>query len=310
MNAQLVNYSIKVGILFTLVLLCHRISICQSIEYEIQIKDDSLDIRMGKFIRGHSGSAIGIVLKAPIYDSIQQYSSFVYYISKNGDTTSKHFKKQDTVFAYNELTLVLDDPPGYYLVGNGYKINTNPQDEMLTIFTRVDSNFNVLWEAVYSFDYWYYGYRYNVLTLEDGSLLYCCSPGAIKEHFLFHISENGDSLNYKHYQGIEAGTIWGLSYSPDSSSYWLNTQFAYYNSGYGSCSRIVIDSNLNQFDYSFYPDWLMPPYSVKNYDHNSVLLCGSTELTIPPNTEDYYISNYYLDENLEVINENLLTRKY
>jgi len=279
----------------------------QNIEYEIYYENDSCSIGPAKFIRGHNGDVVGIIGKAPIYDSLQLYKPMVFVIDEIGDTSSMWLDKQDTAVIYTEITLVHGNNPGYYLSGMGYDLNTKNQPEWFTIFTRMDSNYNIVWERCFRFDHTYWAYTYKAETLYDGSLMFCCNPGVYTDFFIFHLSRIGDSLSYHYFNGIESGRIWDITEGPQNYQYSLYSNGSYDPPGYISCTQLTIDSNFSIVDYSYLPEWLSPPLNAKKLPDNDFVLCGTTDIYYPGIDPKYYISGYRINASGNIDNEVFLT---
>ncbi|RLD57211.1 MAG: hypothetical protein DRI97_05850 [Bacteroidetes bacterium] len=292
-------------LLLSLLLSIHGFS--QNIEYEIYYENDSCSIGPAKFIRGHNGDVVGIIGKAPIYDSLKLYKPMVFVIDEIGDTSSVWLDKQDTAVMYTEITLIHGYEPGYYLSGMGYDLNTKDQPEWFTIFTRMDSNYNIVWERCFRFDHTYWAYTYKAETLYDGSLMFCCNPGVYTDFFIFHLSSNGDSLSYHYFNGIESGRIWDITEGHQTYQYSLYSNGSYDPPGYISCTRLTIDSNFSIVDYSYLPEWLSPPLSAKKLPDNDFVLCGSTDIYYPGIDPKYYISGYRINSSGNIGNEVFLT---
>ncbi|NQT76522.1 MAG: T9SS type A sorting domain-containing protein [Bacteroidetes bacterium] len=287
-------------IIFTSILYLNIYS--QNIQYEINIVDDSVDIFPDHFTRGLDDCIIGIVNKAAINDTINPfYYSTIYKLDQEGDTLSKCFEKEDTVFACNRIITIHQGNPGYLLTGNGYHKDSSYLNKFV-IFIRLDQDLNVVWQKIYSFGLIYWGGYYSrTLVLKDGSFLYCFCPGYSLYTGLFKLSASGDSLAYNYYESDSAGNVWGLTYSPDSLHYWVHTEFAHYYSGPQICSRLIVDTNLVQIGHDFFPAWLRTPFGVKMYYDGSLLVSGSTIISHPYTDDEFYISAHRLDTSFNIM---------
>jgi hypothetical protein len=281
--------------------------ISQNIEYEIYYENDSCDIGPARFIRGHNSDVVGIIGKAPIYDSLQLYKSILFVIDREGDTSSLWLDKPDTAIVYMQINLVNGNEPGYYLSGMGYDLSTKDQPEWFTIFTKIDSSYNIIWERIFRFDHFYWAYTYKAETLFDGSLMFCCNPGVYTDFFIFHLSSDGDSLSYHHFDGIESGRITDITEGPQSYQYSLFSHGSYDPPGYVKCTQLNIDSNFSIISYSYLPEWFSPPLSAMKLPDNDFIICGSTDMIYPPSPREYYISGYIIDNTGTVGSELLLT---
>jgi hypothetical protein len=224
-----------------------------------------------------------------------------------GDTSSICLSKQDTAVMYSDITLVEGTQPGYYLAGMGYDVSKKDKSDWFTIFTKVDTNNNVLWERIFVFDFTYYACTYKAFTMQDGSLMFCCNPGVFTDFFIFKISSTGDSLWYKYFNGDESGRIWDITNGPQANHYWLYSEGSFNPSGAVSCTRLTLDSSFTILGHINLPEWFRPPFNAMKCDGNEVLLCGTTEISHPVIDTRYYISGYKLEELGNIQNQVVLT---
>lgn len=272
--------------------------------FEVVIQEDSLDIHALKFINDYSGQGyIGLLTKMK-NGNMQIYSSDLYHISNTGDTLRINIAKLDTNILYNDIISVNYGEPGYLLAGTAY--NTNSSDtNLFIILTRLDTNYNTIWEKYYTYDSYFLGYT-NMMQMMDSSFLLCCTPS---EMFLFKFSYNGDSLKYREYTGDSAGYIESITYNPDSTAVWLHTNWAFYNGGGFLNSCVEIDSQLNETRVYHYPEYYAQMgFTSKLLPNGNLLTGGTTEKYIAgQGWFDTYISAYELDTSFNILHENLLT---
>jgi hypothetical protein len=274
--------------------------------FEIILQNDSMYIEPTKFIRSQEEGFIGLTQTASIYDSLSYFSTVVYEVSNYGDTNGIRFVKQDTIFVYYDIININDPTGGYLLTGYGHNSYENPS-HLFNIFTRVDNNLEVIWERVFSFGYVYSGWRSKVLNATDGSFLYACSPNGANITFLLKLSATGDSLDFKEYSGDEAGEVVSLTYNHNSTRYLLHTEWAHYIGNTSICSMIVLNDELEQLDYNFYPDWFNTPYTSILASDGNILTGGSYKVMYPPGTNTKEIVGYKLDSSLNIMNQILCT---
>jgi len=229
----------------------------QKTAFEINIADDSLTIKPVFFINQINNGTIGLVLKAPLYQTPAYYTSYLYKISNTGDTVSYEFSKQDTILWYTDMIRVDIGEPGYMLSGLCRALDNNFKH---TVFTRLDTNLNIMWEKIYRFNYYYSAWNMRILQLIDSSFLYCCSPHLNTNMFLLKLSYDGDSMAFRTYDGDSAGWIQSITYNADSTAYWLHNQWGHYHPNQSSCSCIVVDENLKQTGYYDYGSLDPSPY--------------------------------------------------
>lgn len=296
------NILIKLG--FVLVLYFYPLLIVsQDADFEISIADDSLNILPSKFLNNASGGFVGLVTKAPLYSELSYYTSYLYSIDKLGDTTSVSFAKEDSICVYYDLISVSNGEPGYLLSGLTRSLDTA---NLLNIFTRVDTNLNILWEKVYKFDFYFGGWSMRAMQLKDSSFLYCCSPGGTNM-FLLKLSYQGDSILYRSYSSDSAGEIQSITYNHDSSSFLLHNQWGHTSNNSSSSSCIEIDSNLDQTHIYFYDQFFGFPLSSKMMNNGNLITAGSREYFWPPDVQERQITVYMYDSAFNVLNSINLT---
>jgi hypothetical protein len=213
-----------IRLIITLLVITTLLSGClqaQQYGYKI-VMDTDYDEVPTLFKLNDDGSFVGLVKKAPPTDSVYVYNSYLYKIDPQGDTMSIKYAKNDTVFTYYTIDRLTTGTKGFLLTGWGYKTGGNP-NYPFTIMSRIDDNFDLVWEKTFMFsNYYYAAFKASILELVNGEILYACSPHLNSNMFIMKLSSQGDSLDFASYSGIEAGEVWGLSYSPDSLKIWLN----------------------------------------------------------------------------------------
>lgn len=302
--------SVTKTIALFVLLVCTSDLFSQNTAFEVHIIDDSLSILPSKFLNERNSGYIGLVKKAPLYSrSLSNYTCYLYRIDDNGDTTSYRFAKNDTILVYYDFIRIDLGEPGYILSGLA-ETSENPGD-VLTVFTRLDTSLNIIWEKIFRFDFFYSGWEMRMMQLKDSSFIYCCTPRIIDDLFLLTLSYDGDSLKYKTYsQGADSsGSIQSITYNPDSSVVWLHNNWAHY-SGEGSAlnSCIVIDSQLKQTAVYHYPeDYTDLPFTSKLLPDGNLITAGTSWFTPGGEISETYISAYKLDTAFNVLNEIHLT---
>ncbi|NOU48369.1 MAG: T9SS type A sorting domain-containing protein [Bacteroidales bacterium] len=254
------------------------------------------------FVLDENGGFVGIVNIAPPTDSFYVHQTSVYRISQFGDTTSFRITKQDTSLMFYRLTKVRSEPSGYILMGLGFKLG-DTQYSRFTIFIRLDSELNIIWQKIYRFNDPYLGYRYYGLELTNNDFLYACSN--LNKLYLLKLSSQGDSITSKITMNPEAGDLWGLTYNADSTKVLANTEFAYYNGGDSISSAIEIDEETLDFTgHWFYPDYFRGPYRGMPYTENRMLAGGRLQwYHYNEDRVDWMISAYILDSDHNIIHQ-------
>ena len=261
----------------------------QETAFEINIADDSLNILPAIFLDQINDGTIGLVLKAPLYGPPEEkyYTSYLYKISETGDTMSFVFSKTDTILLYSDLIRVELGEPGYIMSGLGRALNN---DEIFTMFTRLDTALNIMWEKIYKFNYYYSAWSMRMLQLKDSSFLYYCSPRFTSNMFLFKMSYLGDSIAYRAYEGDSAGWAQSITYNPDSTGYWLHNFLGHYNQGSYIVSCIEVNENLEQTKVYFYEEFYQPPFTSKLMPDGTLITAGYSFITVSANVYKKYIS--------------------
>lgn len=305
------NFSNQIVLVFAtaffMLIMSINIVFAQETSYEI-ILDTYLDERPQKFVRNDNGGFVGLVLKAPPSDSVYIYNTYLYEVDSNGDTVSVKLVKQDTTVNFYNLYRINTVPKGYLLTGKGYSVNNNPS-QPIVIIRRIDLGFNLVWERAFTFSQFNLEITLSsILELDNGDLLYACSPFFDPGMFILKLSSDGDSLDFESYHGNQAGKVIDLSYNHDSTQVLLSTMYAYYINGDKLASVISIDENLDQISYNFYPSNFVFPYNVMYLNNESLLVGGSDRI---PNSQtgmyDKMICAYLLDTSFNIQHEIHLT---
>jgi hypothetical protein len=170
-----------------------------------------------------------------------------------------------------------------------------------TIIIRIDNDMNVIWEKIYRFNYYYGAFYSHALELINGDLLDGCSVQGGVNMFLFKMSAQGDSLDFSSWTGTgdQSGELWDLTYNLDSTTFWMHTEWAYYQGHGGQVSSIVeVDSDLQYINHMYYPESYRAPYNSIPWSGNKLISGGSSRVPDMVNQDiDYYISAYFLDED-------------
>ncbi len=271
---------LKIILIFSLsAIVIHACS--QETAFEINIADDSLNIMPTHFLRQENKGCIGIVKKAPLYQPTEEtyYTSYLYKIDETGDTTSYQFGKTDTILVYYNMIRVDLGEPGYLLSGLGRALDN---DKIFTVFTRLDTALNIMWEKIYKFNYFYSAWSMRMLQLKDSSFLYYCSPRLNIKMFLFKLSYEGDSIAYRAYEGDSAGWAQSITYNPDSTAYWLHNEWGHYQSGGSRISCIEVNENLEQTGVYYYYGPYQAPFTSKLMPDRTLISAG---YSVMPNPE-------------------------
>lgn len=282
----------------------------QQYGFEIVMESDYDEVP-SRFTLNDAGDFVGLVSKAPPPDSIYIYDTYLYKISPIGDTISIKFTKEDTVYNFFYINKLTTEPKGFLLSGWGHKIGEDPNNKRFVILRRIDDNLDLVWEKVFMFNYYFAVTKSTVLELINGDIVYACSPHSSAEMFLLKLTAFGDSINFAHYTGTDAGEVFGLTYSPDSTNIWLHNQWAHYTgTGSSLCSCIVLNNKLEQVGVKHYPEYFRPPFGALLYN-DSLLLAGGSDIIynigLQSKSSESMICAYMLDTTFNIKHEVHLT---
>jgi len=277
-------YNFKSYIIILVVLLC---SIKLQAQSSFVTKFDSdINESDGLFIQNTNNEYIGIITRR-FLDTSYRYS-YLYKISVNGDTMfSRKFEKNDTLLSVNYFIQCNANPIEYLVTGRGHKSN-EPETHYFSYFTKIDENFNTIWEKNYqlrpeniytSVEYWAH-----LLQKKYGGYLCATRLGHDDDPrlILFDLSELGDSLAYRMYEGDSAcDLLMSLTYNHDSTAYLLFTEGAHYVPYMGG-ECITVDFELNQTDVYHYQRYFDDGLTAKLLPDGQLVTGGLFEDHGPP----------------------------
>ena len=277
----------------------------QETAFEINIADDSLNIIPSFFMNQTNCGTIGLVSKAPLFKPSAEtyYTSYLYKIDETGDTVSYEFSKTDTILVYYNMIRNDLGEPGYLLSGLGRALDN---DNIFTVFTRLDTALNIMWEKIYKFNYFYSAWSMRMLQLKDSSFLYYCSPRLNIKMFLFKLSYEGDSLAYRAYEGDSAGWAQSITYNPDSTGYWLHNEWGHYQSGGSRISCIEVNENLEQTGVYYYYGPYQAPFNSQLMPDGTLITAGLSIMANPEPVK-YYITVIKYDSSFNQMYLNNMT---
>jgi len=263
------------------------------------------------FIQNTDHNYVGIVIKgdylSPEYNPFSQY---LYHVNQDGDTTFKrNFDKKDTIFKFGSFIQTGNNPIEYLISGRLCKGN-EPTPAYYTYFAKIDENFNTVWEKNYqlrpSSNIFHSEFWPNLLQKKDSGYIFATNVDIPGENrlVLFELSEQGDSVNYRMYEGDSAGlALFDLTYNHDSTAYQVYTYDAHpipFN-GEGQC--ITIDFNLNQTSVFYYPRWFEDGLSAKLLPDGHLITGGLYENMEPPPLRAATMAVYKHDTNFNQVAE-------
>lgn len=257
------------------------------------------------FVLSNEGDFIGLVRKAPPTDSIYIYDHYLYKITIDGDTSSIKYSKEDTVVTWIYVNKLVT---GFVISGTGYKLGEDRHKPYI-ILRRLDNDLNTVWEKFYKTNMYFGANKSSILELENGDLLYACSPDLNLNMFLLLISPDGDSLNFNHFTGSQSGIVNSLTYNLDSSNILIHNEYAYYSGmGQSLCSSIIINNKLEQLGAYHYPEYFRSPLITMVKNEDTYVTGGSYQrYYLETQTLETTISAFNLDSSFNVTNEIRLT---
>lgn len=300
---------IRSYIIFVYLLLARLICLSQE-NFQINFAaDDVSTIGISNLLENSHGDYVGLYHITVNPDTSSFRDVHLLTISSNGDTsTVRFYKGNDTTLYFSKIFQVKEDPIEYFVFGF-YALSDNERwlnEWMLWL----DEEFNIIREKKYQLspiDEWGIP-TVDVMRLADGSFVEARWPGSASYMYLFHFSEQGDSLNFRSYESDSAGTIKCLSYSPDSSSIWLHTRGAHGIPAGPQTAVIEINENFEQTRVMYYPRWFNDDFTAKPLPDNKIVVSGKyAEYQWPEDEFEYFIGTYIMDTGLHILHEDYLT---
>lgn len=257
---------------------------------------------VSNLIETSEGNYLGSYTHQQFADTLVGWNEYLVEISPEGDTATHLFQKQDTIIYFTKIFQVSENPIKYFVSGMFF----HHQDDRwkFEIFMLIDESFNIIWEKRYKLSSIKSGYSSDdIMQLADGSFLYARMADAFQQYmYLFHLSADGDSLDYRVFEGDSAGKVMSLTYSPDSSSYWLHSHLAHYDQTGPESQVIELSETFEQSRIIYYPRWFSENYYAKVLPGN-ILVAGGNYNDFNVN----YLSTYVLDPGLNVLYEDYIS---
>jgi hypothetical protein len=240
------------------------------------------------FIQNADHNYVGIVTKGYGEDLFNR-SYYLYHINEYGDTTlNRKFEKADTILRIHTVTQINTNPIQYMVTGE-LSEGTEPSPPYFTYFVKIDENFNTVWEKIFQlrpssiffdFETWQ-----NLLQKQDSGYIFATNihiPGD-ERLVLFELSEQGDSMNYRMYEGDSAGNLlFDITYNYDSTAYLIYTGDAHPIPFIGQGQCITLDFDFNQTSVYHYPRWFDDGLSAKLLPDGQLITGGLYQNAEPP----------------------------
>jgi len=215
-------------------------------------------------------------------------------ITTDGDTaTFPFYRESDSIIHFDKIIQVHNDPISYFVAGtidDSLHNALRPKE----VFMLLDSNFELIWEKQHSLSAidWNVSYS-DIMQLADGSFLYARRPKLSQQYmYIAHLSPTAEILAFREY----------LTYSPDSSCYWMHTLGAHFTGTNSYSTVIEIDSQLQQQKVMYYPRWLDYDFYAKVLPNNKLIATGRYQ-----DGQSNQLVSYIVDTGLNVLSESFLT---
>lgn len=270
--------------IFLLVLICSMELIAQgSFITKFNSQSDESD---GLFIQNTIDEYVGIITKRTS-DTHRDY--YLYKLNIYGDTVlNRTFSRSDTIITIHYLVQCNTNPIEYLITGRAYRSDESEM-QYFSFFTKIDEEFNPVWEKFYRLrpdDVVASGeYLPQLLQKENEGYLFATNINYPGDHrlILFDLSERGDSLQYKMYEGDSAGIyLMSLTYNHDSSAYLIHTYRAHVLQFESEGQCITVDFDFNQTEVQYYPRWFDDGLTAKLLPDGSLVTGGLYEFAEPP----------------------------
>jgi len=289
---------IRILVSILLIVITIPFSHSQSIAFEHLWDKKNCGVTPRKFIQNQYGLLIGPVLYSEYEDdTLRKLYPRLFTFDENGDTSSISFQKPDTLFDIQSITEIKIEPFGYLLWGKYYP-NQGFSTEVIEVLIRTDYEYNTLWEKHFDLGYNYVATCREVLQTKYDELLLASNPDDFNM-YMFKLSNEGDSIDFRHYGGDSAGTVQSLTYNFDSTAYLLHTNGSHWQPNASSNRMIEIDSSLNQVDVVEYPEWYDMSFKTVLWKDEQ-FLSGGDEWRTNTGVLKSYFAAYILNDSLGI----------
>ena len=188
-------------------------------------------------------------------------NQFIYKLNNDGDTLfRKQFYNPDTIVKLQTIIQINANPVEYLLYAYAYKSGDDYRNTF-SIFYKIDVDFEIIWQRVYQLRplnlLASYELHSQLLKKKDNGFLFSTNMGGSEGNLIFFDMDlNGDSLNYRKYEGDSCGRkLTDLIYNYDSTAYLVFTKDAHDDGTLRRCQAITIDTNLIQTKVDYFPEY-------------------------------------------------------
>jgi hypothetical protein len=238
-------------------------------------------------------------------------SSYLLLISKDGSTMERiDFNISDTIFNFIDIYETLD---GFDLIGVQGWTQTG-FDKLL--FCSLDNDYSIFKQNELSLKPDYYNIKnlYSFCNQDSGYILAFSPkhPERLRDICFYHISKNGDSLNYNQLELPYDQYCLGILPNVDYNGFYVFSIGSYnFPPQYPPGTRISVNDNLFAENIDTIPGRLFGHYFAKWYSDTSYLLVGTSTISQEIHgigLMENSISNHAILENQYGLNWDTLTK--
>ncbi len=294
---------IKLSVLAILLVLPSLIMSGQE-EFEIWL-DSSNDETSRDMIMNSENNYIGIIRKS--YEPDQFPESYIYKISRQGDTISMRFIKKDTIIGLDKIIEVSESPIEYIICGTGHHKDSSAS-LWFSYFVKIDDNLNIIWERTYHLhnvnEYTCLPLYSQLLKKPSGGYLHANSLVPWWKMFFFELNEDGDSIAYRMYDGDSTGIISGLTYNSDSTAYWAHISGGRYEPDPPECQCVELNFQLEQVKIMNYPRYFESDITPKLLPNGDLVTASVYRNAWIP---EEYVAAFKFDSAFNILGECMIT---
>ena len=267
--------------------------------------NSSLDEYPRDMIMDAEHNFVGIIQKTSPIDN--SFFSYLYKIGETGDTTSKMFNKQDTILVLDKIIQSSESPIEFLVCGTGYHQDSSAS-LWFSYFSKLDVNMDKIWERTYHLhhvdEYVCLPICSQILKLETGGYLHGNYLEPFQKMLFFQLSENGDSIAYRMYEGDSTGRFAGLTYNHDSTAYWAHISGGQYEPNPPECQCVELNFQLEQTQVMNYPRYFWGENTTRLLPTGGL---ATASVFSNPWIPEQYVATFKLDNDFNVLAECKMT---
>jgi hypothetical protein len=273
-------------------------------QFEVWLNSSS-DENPRDMIMNSENDYIGIIWKTSV--GYQFSESSIYKISGIGDTLSIKFVKQDTNLILDKIIQVNESPIEYIICGTGYHIDSSA-NHWFSYFSKIDNNLNIIWEKIYHLhnihNNYYHPFYSKLLKKTTGGYLHANALYPNWQMFFFEFDEQGDSVNYRMYEGDSSGIVTGLTYNYDSTAYWVHTSGGQHEPNPPECQCVELNLQLDHVKVMNYPRYFGFDYTAKLLPSGNLV---AASVFRNPWIPEEYVAAFKFDSAFSILGECKIT---